>query len=570
VNVTIYPGRPSGVNFEAASVVKNIAGATVQYCDTEDPFISEGSIAVGASQTLTGTYYFSTPATALLSYTPLGPTTDAQIATLGERIGEEEVARAEADDDLTDLLTAESATRGAADTALDGRLDTLESSSTARSALVPAPTGVAATDTAAAQAAASTLTVGGRLEFRAGAYAFNAKVTLPHPDVEIIGQGDGVTTITQSSPTESAFSYLSPIEGATSTTLRNGPKFRRLRINARYAIEINQSGTFATIFDRQGYVAAVALSHVTLNGHYATVLSDASMDTTTVPSVATLDAFGIGVRAAKCFNMHIGEGVVIQGYGVGARLDGCDIVQIDSSARFVGNARHVYAYGHDTYGGSLKIKDCDILYNRRVGAIMLEGTAYALIRDNYFETPTVAALYVMSNNDVGTQFTGNRLTDVATKILSFAPNNGLKVENNVLQLGVTGVPTSTVELLDTNAATANQLAVWRNNGRLADPAPKLTQASTIASAATITLPDSDSTFYTLTGTTAVAHITPGQPGRVVQLYVQSGVTFTHAAGGTGFLLGPGGANVVAPANSLVEIVQDGIYGVWYLKAPVSY
>lgn len=124
MNVTIYPGRPAGVNFEAASVVKNIAGATVQYCDTEDPFISEGSIAVGASQTLTGTYFFVTPATALLSYTDLGPTTDAAIATLGTRIGDEEVARA------------------AADTALDGRTDRLELF------IVPAATGVLATDTA--------------------------------------------------------------------------------------------------------------------------------------------------------------------------------------------------------------------------------------------------------------------------------------------------------------------------------------------------------------------------------------------------------------------------------------
>jgi hypothetical protein len=97
MNVTIYPGHPSGVNFEAASVVKNLSGATVQYCDTEDPFVTEGSIAVGATATLTGTYFFVTSATTLLSYADLGPDTAAQLATLGQRIADEEVARATAD-----------------------------------------------------------------------------------------------------------------------------------------------------------------------------------------------------------------------------------------------------------------------------------------------------------------------------------------------------------------------------------------------------------------------------------------------------------------------------------------
>lgn len=162
MNVTIYPGRPSGVNFEAASVVKNIAGATVQYCDTEDPFISEGSIAVGASQTLSGTYFFVTPATALLSYTDLGPDVDSQIGTLGQRIGDEEEARE------------------AADTALDARTDSLESSSAAQDAKTSVT--VIATDDATgiqARIAAAQAAEDGHVEFRQYRYDLNATVELP-------------------------------------------------------------------------------------------------------------------------------------------------------------------------------------------------------------------------------------------------------------------------------------------------------------------------------------------------------------------------------------------------------
>jgi hypothetical protein len=53
---------------------------------------------------LTGTYFFVASAATLLSYTDLGPDTATQIGTLGQRIGDEEVARAAADSAIRALI----------------------------------------------------------------------------------------------------------------------------------------------------------------------------------------------------------------------------------------------------------------------------------------------------------------------------------------------------------------------------------------------------------------------------------------------------------------------------------
>jgi hypothetical protein len=181
VNVTIYPGRPSGVNFEAASVVKNLAGATVLYCDTEDPFITEGSIAVGASATLTGTYFFVASATTLLSYTDLGPDVDTQIGTLGQRIGDEEEARE------------------VADAALDARAATLEGDSPLGSvvyaqkylALVP---GTYANATLAIEAAmAATPALGGTVILPPGVIDGVGELTYPAKKIKVQGAGEDAT-----------------------------------------------------------------------------------------------------------------------------------------------------------------------------------------------------------------------------------------------------------------------------------------------------------------------------------------------------------------------------------------
>ena len=89
MNVTIYPNTSSpaaGINFDEASVVKNIAGATLSYSDTGDPFIAEGTLAVGATVELHGSYFFRASETTLLSHVPLlTGTTDERMEELALR-----------------------------------------------------------------------------------------------------------------------------------------------------------------------------------------------------------------------------------------------------------------------------------------------------------------------------------------------------------------------------------------------------------------------------------------------------------------------------------------------------
>lgn len=89
MNVTIYPSsRPSGINFSVASTVRNISGVTVSYSDTADPFVSEGTIAVGATATLYGTYFFVATATTLLSHVPvLTGSTEDRLEQAALRLG---------------------------------------------------------------------------------------------------------------------------------------------------------------------------------------------------------------------------------------------------------------------------------------------------------------------------------------------------------------------------------------------------------------------------------------------------------------------------------------------------
>lgn len=88
MNVTIYPGsQPGGINFDEASVVRNISGGTVEYSDTADPFVAEGTLAVGATVTLHGSYFFEAAETTLLSHVPvLTGTTDERVEELALRM----------------------------------------------------------------------------------------------------------------------------------------------------------------------------------------------------------------------------------------------------------------------------------------------------------------------------------------------------------------------------------------------------------------------------------------------------------------------------------------------------
>lgn len=430
-----------------------------------------------------------------------------------------------------------------------------------------------ATDsTSAIQAAANALSSGGTLYFPPGTYTVSSEVLFPDSKFRVVGAGRDVTSIVQSSTSAFVFAYRSPIEGSTSGTTRKGPTFEHLSITARHAIDLNQSGDYTTIFSRQGFLQHCSLRHVRLIGDYPSQ-TDANRDTATVSSQATLDAFGVGFRAAKAFNTYIGEGVLIESCGVGARLDGCDISVITDSARFIGNARHIYNYGHDTYGGGVKLLNCDILANRRAGAVYVNGTGGTRIRDNYFEGVTAASLYVLTENDIETHLTGNRISDpvdgVATKMLSFAPQYRLRVTDNEWATGPS--PAGTVELLSTYWAGVWKLATFRNNGAMPGPGVVSGMVPGAVAATTLLLQD-NSEHFNVTGVTTIDNITAqyGQTwqGREVTLFFGSNVTLRHFGGGTGTLRLAGAVDFNATTNDSITLINFGFgtADVWYEKA----
>ena len=152
MNVTLYPNTSapaSGINFGVTSTVTNLSGGTVTYSDTQDPFVAEGTLTVGSSVELRGSYFFRATETTLISHVPV-PVSEEGVDALTLRVA---------------------ATEAQQTTMLSG------------SVILNAPTGVAATDTAHVQAKAAEAGRTKQLIWQPGTYEIN----------DTILSGDAVT-----------------------------------------------------------------------------------------------------------------------------------------------------------------------------------------------------------------------------------------------------------------------------------------------------------------------------------------------------------------------------------------
>ena len=301
-----------------------------------------------------------------------------------------------------------------------------------------------ANDTTAIQNAVNT---GNRIFFPNGTYNISSTITINSPYQQFIGEARTTTIINNINASVYAFTYLSAIESAP-YDIDSGMVFEYLTIQSKYGIQLNQSGDYATIFNLQGHIKDIRIIQCTFLGTY-TGASDPNANSNVYPTDSELFGYGIGLRCAKIFDSLI-QNCYFVGNGIGIYFDGCDINNIDTN-RFVVNARHIQLQTITTYGYQTKIQNNDILRNIRMGAIY-DTCAFTSVKDNYFETASLAAQQYTVRGGFGQLFWGNRIDNSSevTPILSLAPTYGMVVSNNRRN---PSTPVAPIEILNTNYTT---------------------------------------------------------------------------------------------------------------------
>ncbi|MDI9872184.1 hypothetical protein [Flectobacillus roseus] len=293
--------------------------------------------------------------------------------------------------------------------------------------------------------------------FENGLYEFDSKINLTI-NTKIKGENKrGV--LFKYDGNDFLLEYLSPCTDGRDPVV--GLSFSGFTCNAKNAIRINQEGDFSTIWNKQFHLKGLVVKDIILFGKYGVDI-DPNIDTNINISQTQLESFGVGIKMSKVFDYVI-ESVQIEDFGCGVSLDGCDINELKNS-RLCRNARHYYSYGHDTYGSQNAVTKCDLLQNRRIGAVFLKDTAFDKITDNYFETYSPAGMYIKTDGDLKTTVSKNRFDNTGqlnTKMLSFAPKGTLLFVNNITNPSVN---MADVEVLETYYNSFNRLlAKWEGN-----------------------------------------------------------------------------------------------------------
>ncbi len=279
--------------------------------------------------------------------------------------------------------------------------------------------------------------------YLAGRYKISDSVTVG-PNSKFIGGGRALTKVTCTHATHFAFKYLT--QGGAGGDVNCALAFEDFTLQATNGIQLNETGLTGPNFTTQSALKYVRITGMSIIGGYNAGL-DASADTNTPPSLSDLTGFGVGISCSKVFDAVI-TGNSIEYFGIGAYLEGSDLNRIKDN-RFAYCARWVHAAVFGNFGGQNLIEHNDMLANRRYGGIYLDGNPYTRVRDNYCETYTAAATYIVTRNDIGTLIDANRMDNpgvAGVKLYSLAPNYGCKVRSN--DIGVS-TPLAAGEILST-------------------------------------------------------------------------------------------------------------------------
>lgn len=270
-----------------------------------------------------------------------------------------------------------------------------------------------------------------------GHYILNQTIPI-WPHQQIIGASRASVQITMKNRSQYAFRLWTEVK-SYNYDVDCGLVIAGITLNAKYGIQLNQSGEFSRHFQLQGALKAPVFRNCTFAGVYKDI-DDNKRDSAAYPSLDELFEFGVGIYAVKMFDALI-QSCLFQDNGIGLYMDGCDINKIDI-CRFSQNARHIHIYSHDTYGWSNKVDSCDMLANRRRGAIFDDSTVGTYIGKNYFETYSAAGEFYTGKRVQDTLIINNRFDPNRshTPEVSCAPTYGVLFSGNLATFGIAYPP----------------------------------------------------------------------------------------------------------------------------------
>jgi hypothetical protein len=248
----------------------------------------------------------------------------------------------------------------------------------------------------------------------------------------LVGTSRNGTVITQADDSAYVYAWESSLTSGSGAEL-SGPLFEKLDIRSKFGIKLGQTGVdFTTVWKLQAFLMGAKFRDLRMLGKYSAA-ADPNADTDNDATSAELLGYGAGISAAKCFQLLV-TNCLISTFGIGAYIDGCDIAEIAQGTRLIGNARGAHFYGHDTYGGKPKVDHCDVVAQRRKGAIRFEDVvAWQITGNTYFENTLGARCYVWESGATSrdSEFSGNYVVSGgATQPWAiFSPRNHV-VSNN--------------------------------------------------------------------------------------------------------------------------------------------
>lgn len=260
--------------------------------------------------------------------------------------------------------------------------------------------------------------------------------------------------ILEFSGTTTAISIV-PELGSFAYDIDSSLRIADLTIIARNGILIGRPDAIGAEWQTQGVVKGAILEHLCLIGKYGPVSSlpdtgalpdsndagsvvvaaDPLYETAVAVSDGELEPLGVGISLGKAYNWHI-RNCDIRAFGIGVKSSGSaegnlSVSRIWQCGRWVSGI-HISNDGEwgddNTLGPSL-----DLLDNKRVGGIYLNGTWRWRILSNFFETYTAAATYFKCVNDIGTQVSHNDITNTqqsTTPIFDLDSRYSCRMENN--------------------------------------------------------------------------------------------------------------------------------------------
>lgn len=279
------------------------------------------------------------------------------------------------------------------------------------------PTAWFGSDTAAFNKAMASAVNIKKVQFPSGSFTINDTITGWTPAYVIEGASKESTIITMTDPAKFAFKFAAV--GATDNEAVEGNgTIRNMTINAKYGIalnDVNTSGYAEADWLRLKLLHKFTVENCSIIGDYSS-MTDVAADTTPLPTEAGLWALGVGVQAAKVFQL-ITRQSTIKGYGVGVYLYGSDLSEVESN-RIANNGVHVWIRSAFTYGYQCRVKKNDLLASYRGGAVTIKGgtPAWNTVEDNYFENVPIIATRGKNANylvdyGIGTVVDKNRFDD---------------------------------------------------------------------------------------------------------------------------------------------------------------